>query len=381
MTGISSEEDKSTKILQEVRAVTRFILTPCEMLWSDWRSDWETELRRIHQSQPNARLSPGRLNDFPYLCWSISNTWDEVFAPLLSRFTLDALHQLRKLRNMAAHDETIEIFHLELLDQSKTFLLKSFGELLDDLKPSLPEPIPDQEVAIKEVEPTIEIKEGFQKLPVYILCDRSDSMIGAGITALNQGLKSMHAAIGSDPITKDKCLLSVVQFNQRAQVVFELQDPSLVRTLPEIEADGLTNFGFAFQTLRETLEKDSKKFHDLGESLLRPIVFMISDGAPNDERWRQDLEILIDPRLEVSPVFSFYGVGSVPPNLIAEISTITGMSRERVNLITGAKDLGRDLESAFKKVVNSIIGSARSVDGIFKVDREPEVNETSQTES
>lgn len=354
-----TSDDKSTKILQEVKAVTRFILTPCEMLWSDWRSDWETELRRIHQSQPNARLSPGRLKDFPYLCWSISNTWDEVFAPLLSRFTLDALHQLRRLRNMAAHDETIETFHLDLLDQSKTFLLKSFGELLDDLKPSLPEPIPVQEP---------EIKEGFQKLPVYILCDRSDSMIGAGITALNQGLKSMHAAIGSDPITKDKCLLSIIQFNQRAQVVFELQDLSLVRTLPEIDADGLTNFGFAFQTLRETLEKDFKKFHDLGESLLRPIVFMISDGAPNDERWRQDLETLIDPRLEVSPVFSFYGVGNVPPNLTAEICTVTGMSRERVNLITAARDLGRDLESTFKKVINSIIGSAKSVDGVFKVD-------------
>jgi len=374
MSNIVSSDEKSTKILQEVRLVTRFILTPCEMLWSDWRQDWETELRRIHQSQPNARLSPGRLNDFPYLCWSISNTWDEVFAPLLSRFTLDALHQLRRLRNLAAHDDMVEDFHLELLDQSKTFLLKTFGELLEDLKPSLPEPVPVPEPAPKKKEPEIELKEGFQKLPVYILCDRSDSMIGIGITALNQGLESLHAAITSDPITKDKCLLSIIQFNQRAQVIFDLQDPSSVRTLPTINADGLTNFGFAFQTLRETLDRDVNKFNDLGESLLRPIVFMISDGAPNDERWRQDLESLIDPKLEISPVFSFYGVGNVPPNLVAEISTIIGMSRERVNLITAANDLGRDLESTFKKVVNSIIGSARSADGLFKVDLEPDEN-------
>jgi len=72
-------EDGSELILRAVRALTPIIRTPCQILWSEWREDWEIELRRIHQSAPTARLSPGKLTDFSYLCWSIANTWDQVF--------------------------------------------------------------------------------------------------------------------------------------------------------------------------------------------------------------------------------------------------------------------------------------------------------------
>lgn len=126
-------QDGSDLILKTVRTLTPVIRMPCEMLWTDWRDDWETELRRIHQSASNASLSLGRLNDFSYLCWSISNTWEDVFSPYLSRMTLDMLHQLRKLRNRAAHQEVITDYHIEQLEISDHYLTRSFGDLLEDI--------------------------------------------------------------------------------------------------------------------------------------------------------------------------------------------------------------------------------------------------------
>ena len=361
-------------ILRTVRTLTPVIRTPCEMLWSDWRHDWETELRRIHQSAPKASLSPGRLKDFSYLCWSIANTWDEVFSPHMSRLTLDMLHQLRKLRNIAAHDDDITRYHLDQLVVSETYLSKSFGELLEDIgiqaPPPEPEPPTPPAPSIKETDPPINppaTKRGYQKLPVYLLCDRSDSMLGEGIAALNKGLSSMHASIIGDPITRDKCLLSIIQFNQKAELVLELQDTAALSSLPKISADGLTNYGSAFHALRTAIDSDIKRLDAKGESLLRPLVFMISDGSPNDERWRQDLELLLNPSHEISPIFAFYGVGKVPPNLVVEISSVPGMSRDRVNLLTAADNLGAGLEEVFKKVVGSIVGSARSEDEQFHI--------------
>jgi len=369
-------EDGPEIILRSVRTLTPVIRTPCEMLWSDWREDWETELRRIHQSAPKASLSPGRLKDFSYLCWSIANTWDEVFSPHMSRLTLDMLHQLRKLRNIAAHDDDITRYHLDQLVVSETYLSKSFGELLEDIglptPPTLPDPppMPDPPVA-EEPSPPVQpplSKSGYQKLPVYLLCDRSDSMLGEGIAALNKGLTSMHAAILGDPVTRDKCLLSIIQFNQKAELVLGLQDSANLMSLPKIIADGLTNYGSAFHALRAAIDNDVRRLDAIGESLLRPLVFMISDGSPNDERWRQDLELLLNPSNEIAPIFAFYGVGKVPPNLVVEISNVPGMSRDRVNLLTSADNLGAGLEEAFKKVVGSIVGSARNEDEQFHID-------------
>ena len=365
-------EDGSELILRAVRALTPTIRTPCQILWSEWREDWEIELRRIHQSAATARLSPGKLTDFSYLCWSIANTWDQVFSQHLSRLTLDMLHQLRMLRNRAAHQEEVTKYHLDQLANSESYLFNSFGELFKDIgladdsnPPILLQPLPEQPVSplistLKKISVS-----GFQRLPVYLLCDRSDSMLGEGIDALNKGLNIVYAALVGDPVTRDKCLLSIMQFNQRAEVVLELQELTKIPNLPKINADGLTNYGSVFKSLRNAIDSDIQKLEAAGESLLRPLVFMISDGSPNDDRWRQDLEILLDPKCEVSPIFVFYGVGKVPPNLIVEICNVPGMSRDRVNLLTGTNSLGIGLEAAFKKVVGSIIGSARNEDQEF----------------
>jgi uncharacterized protein YegL len=151
-------------------------------------------------------------------------------------------------------------------------------------------------------------------------------------------------------------------------LVLELQDTAALSSLPKISADGLTNYGAAFHALRAAIDSDIKRLDANGESLLRPLVFMISDGSPNDERWRQDLELLLNPSHEISPIFAFYGVGKVPPNLVVEISSVPGMTRDRVNLLTSADNLGAGLEAAFKKVVGSIVGSARNEDEQFHID-------------
>ena len=72
-----------------------------------------------------------------------------------------------------------------------------------------------------------------RRLPVYLLIDCSESMIGEGITAVRSGLSQMLQVLRQDPHALETAWLSVISFGAKAELlaplteITELQEPIL----------------------------------------------------------------------------------------------------------------------------------------------------------
>lgn len=136
-----------------------------------------------------------------------------------------------------------------------------------------------------------------QILPFYLVCDESWSMSGEPIEAINESLKELHQEIGSNPVVADKTRFCLISFNHQAQVLLPLTDLSdLEDEMPGMAGDGGTSYGTVFTLIRDTIDKDVAALKAAGNQVLRPAVFFLTDGQPNDSsEWGTAHRRLTDP--------------------------------------------------------------------------------------
>ena len=158
-----------------------------------------------------------------------------------------------------------------------------------------------------------------QVLPFYVVCDESYSMEN-DIAALNDGLRELHAAVGSDPVVADKTRFCVIGFSDDAEVLLELSDLSEVTQMQGLTVKGGTNYGAAFKLLRDTIDADVAQLKSDGCRVYRPAAFFLSDGQPNYD-WKDDYDRLVDPAWKPRPNIVAFGFGSVDEATIASIGT------------------------------------------------------------
>ena len=158
-----------------------------------------------------------------------------------------------------------------------------------------------------------------QVLPFYVVCDESYSMED-NIGALNDGLRELHAAVGSDPVVADKTRFCVIGFSDDAEVLLELSDLSDVTHMQGLTVKGGTNYGAAFKLLRDTIESDVAQLKRDGCRVYRPAAFFLSDGQPNYD-WKVEFQRLTDPSWKPRPNIVAFGFGAVDESTIAEIGT------------------------------------------------------------
>ena len=127
-----------------------------------------------------------------------------------------------------------------------------------------------------------------RRLPVYILIDTSESMIGEALESAQAGLKQMIASLRRNPYALETVALSVISFNSCARVLTPLTDLIDFQP-PKLELRPGTALGAAFDLLRERINLEVKKTTVDVKGDWRPLVFVISDGMPTDD-WRPALE-------------------------------------------------------------------------------------------
>lgn len=126
---------------------------------------------------------------------------------------------------------------------------------------------------------------GERHLPVYLLLDSSGSMEGAPIESLHNGLEQFRRETAQDPFARDAVRVGVIVFNSDVHMVGGGLVPVSAFQTPFLVASGVTRLDLAFRRLLQSIDSDVVKAVKGGQKGdWRPVVFILTDGGPTDER-------------------------------------------------------------------------------------------------
>jgi uncharacterized protein YegL len=221
---------------------------------------------------------------------------------------------------------------------------------------------------------------GVQVLPFYIVCDESGSMAGDSINAVNGGIAELFKALSADPIVDAKARVSIIAFSDSADVILPLSQISSVNTgVPGCSVRGSTSYSAAFRKTKEQIDIDVAGLKAQNLRVLRPVVFFISDGEPNNEPWQTDHASLTDPTYKYRPHIISFGVAGAQADVIREVATPVDRAG-RKKFAWKADDgtnPGPALTEIFKFITGTVVTSAGAneptivemdIPGVMKLD-------------
>lgn len=121
-----------------------------------------------------------------------------------------------------------------------------------------------------------------RKLPVYLLLDTSGSMYGEPIEAVKNGVDMLVSALKQDPYALETVNLSIITFASQAKQDSPLTELSQFQA-PRLVASGQTALGAALTLLVERADEEVVKTTAEKKGDWKPLVFIMSDGAPTDD--------------------------------------------------------------------------------------------------
>ena len=181
-----------------------------------------------------------------------------------------------------------------------------------------------------------------RRLPVYILADTSGSMQGTPIESVKAGIGQLHRDLMSDPQAIESAYLSIITFSDTAQQLVPLTEVSAFSP-PDLYARGQTNFGDALRMLIDCFDTEIVRTTPEQKGDWRPLVFILSDGAPTDATWQQYAQTLAERR---------------PANIIAVAcgdQADVGVLKNVTEIVIQMRDMSPDAFRAFFKFVSASV--------------------------
>lgn len=143
-----------------------------------------------------------------------------------------------------------------------------------------------------------------RRLPIYVLLDCSESMIGTGISGVQTGIETMVRTLQRNPHALETAYLSFITFDSRAELKSPLQPVEEVQ-VPKLKVRPGTAFGSALLLLAERILQEVRRNQPGTKGDFRPIVVLITDGQPSDD-WRAPLKELH----KTASIGNFYAIGA-----------------------------------------------------------------------
>ncbi|QOW46271.1 MULTISPECIES: VWA domain-containing protein [Acinetobacter] len=129
-----------------------------------------------------------------------------------------------------------------------------------------------------------------RRLPVYLLLDTSGSMLGEPIEAVKNGVEMLASSLRQDPYALETAYLSIITFDTTAKQLMPLTELAMFNT-PNLQATGTTQLGEALSLLADKIEQEVQKTTPDTRGDWKPLVFIMTDGAPTDD-WKKGFEKL-----------------------------------------------------------------------------------------
>ena len=127
-----------------------------------------------------------------------------------------------------------------------------------------------------------------RRLPVYLLIDTSESMIGSAIESVRSGLYAMLLALRQNPHALEMGALSIITFGGNAKKLTPLTEISAFQ-LPELDVKPGTSLGGAISILNQSIDAEIIKTTPEQKGDYKPLIFILTDGQPTDE-WRSSIQ-------------------------------------------------------------------------------------------
>lgn len=121
-----------------------------------------------------------------------------------------------------------------------------------------------------------------RRLPIYFLVDVSESMVGAPIEEVQEGMRTIIQNLRVDPYALETVFVSIIVFAGKALVLSPLTE--LYKFYPPVfPIGGGTSLGKGLECLMDALDKDIKKTTMEEKGDWKPIIFLFTDGNPTDD--------------------------------------------------------------------------------------------------
>lgn len=136
-----------------------------------------------------------------------------------------------------------------------------------------------------------------RKLPVYLLLDCSESMIGDAIQSVRVGVDRLLRELRSNPHTLETAHVSIITFDSEARQLVPLSEVSEVLP-PELLLAPGTAMGAGIRLLCKKIGEEVTKTSASQKGDYRPLVFLLTDGQPTDlADTMAALQTLTQPRI------------------------------------------------------------------------------------
>ena len=160
-----------------------------------------------------------------------------------------------------------------------------------------------------------------RRLPVYLLIDCSESMIGEGIAAVRSGLSQMLQVLRQDPHALETAWLSIISFGAKAEVLSPLTEITELQE-PILSLGQGTALGAAFDLLSKQILNEVRRGTKNSKGDYRPMVILLTDGQPTDD-WEKAKQRFDKSMTKILSNFYVVGCGqAIDYKFLSNISDI-----------------------------------------------------------